>query len=91
MRDPSLLRRCAGQLAWAAGSTRPGKAFLASYLHGVQDKATVSHVELFNKALREMKERKIVMKFLCVFLMLAMQSEPMGIRKVVTSWDSPIP
>jgi hypothetical protein len=63
VRDPSLLRRCAGQLAWAAGSTRPDKAFLASYLQGIQDKATVSHVELYNKALREMKKRKVVMKF----------------------------
>ena len=57
VRDPSLLRRCAGQLAWAAGSTRPDKAFLASYLQGIQDKATVSHVELYNKALREMKDK----------------------------------
>ena len=63
VKDVSLLRRCAGQLAWAAGATRPDKAFLASYLQGVQDKATVSHVEMFNKAVREMKERKITMKF----------------------------
>eukprot|EP00438_Fugacium_kawagutii_P033822 Skav235831 [mRNA] locus=scaffold1931:222076:230114:- [translate_table: standard] len=63
VRDPSLLRKCAGQLAWAAGATRPDKAFLASYLQGVQANATVSHIELYNKALREMKEKKIVMRF----------------------------
>ena len=63
IRDVSLLRQCAGQLAWAAGSTRPDQAFLASYLQGVQDKGTVSHITTFNKALREMKERRITIKF----------------------------
>ena len=63
VKDVSLFRRCAGQLAWAAGSTRPDKAFLASYLQGVQDKGTVGHLEMYNKALREMKERKITIKF----------------------------
>lgn len=63
IRDVSLLRQCAGQLAWAAGSTRPDQAFLAPYLQGVQDKGTVSHITMFNKALREMKERRITIKF----------------------------
>ena len=63
LKDPSILRQCAGQLAWAAGATRPDQAFLASYLQGVQSQGTVAHVEMYNKALREMKERKLVLRF----------------------------
>ena len=61
--DPSILRTCAGQLAWVSNSTRPEQAFLASYLQGVQDKGKVEHVHLYNKAVREMKTRKICLKF----------------------------
>ena len=61
--DPSILRTCAGQLAWVSNSTRPEQAFLASYLKGVQDKGKVEHVHLYNKAVREMKTRKICLKF----------------------------
>ena len=57
------MRQCAGQLAWVANSTRPDQAFLSSYLQGMQDKGTVSHVQLYNKAVREMKENKICLKF----------------------------
>ena len=61
--NASILRQCAGQLAWVSNSTRPDQAFLSSYLQGMQDKGTVSHVQLYNKALREMKERKFCLKF----------------------------
>lgn len=61
--DPSIMRTCAGQLAWVATSTRPDQAFLASYLQGIQDKGTVAHVQMYNKALREMKERKVCLRF----------------------------
>ena len=61
--DPSILRTCAGQLAWVSNSTRPEQAFLASYLQGVQDKGSVEHVHLYNKAIREMKQRKICLRF----------------------------
>lgn len=47
--DPSIMRTCAGQLAWVANATRPDQAFLASYLQGIQDKATVSHLQLLEK------------------------------------------
>ena len=63
LKNPSLLRQCAGQLAWVSNSTRPDQAFLSSYLQGMQDKGLVSHVQLYNKALREMKERKFCLKF----------------------------
>ena len=63
LKDPSIMRTCAGQLAWVANSTRPDQAFLASYLQGVQDKGTVAHLQLYNKALREMKERKACLRF----------------------------
>ena len=63
LKNASILRQCAGQLAWVANSTRPDQAFLSSYLQGMQDKGCVSHVQLYNKALREMKERRICMKF----------------------------
>ena len=63
LKDPSIMRTCAGQLAWVANSTRPDQAFLASYLQGIQDKGTVAHLQLYNKALREMKERKVCLCF----------------------------
>ena len=34
--DASIMRTCAGQLAWVANATRPDQAFLASYLQGIQ-------------------------------------------------------
>ena len=58
-----ILRTCAGQLAWVANSTRPDQSFLASYLQGAQDKGTVAHIRLYNKAIREMKEPKICLRF----------------------------
>ena len=61
--DASLMRTCAGQLAWVANATRPDQAFLASYLQGIQDKGTVAHLQMFNKAVREMKERKVCLRF----------------------------
>ena len=63
LKDPSIMRTCAGQLAWVANSTRPDQAFLASYLQGIQDKGTVAHLQLYIKALREMKERKVCLCF----------------------------
>ena len=64
LKDASIMRTCAGQLAWVANATRPDQAFLASYLQGIQDKGTVAHVQLFNKAIREMKEeRKVCLRF----------------------------
>lgn len=57
------MRTCAGQLAWVANATRPDQAFLASYLQGIQDKGTVAHLHLYNKAIREMKERKVCLNF----------------------------
>ena len=61
--NPTIMRACAGQLALVATSARPDVAFLASYLQGVQDRATVSHVTMFNKACRELKERKLCLRF----------------------------
>ena len=61
--DKSLLRTCAGQLAWVSNATRPDQAFLSSYLQGVQDKGLVSHVALYNKGIREMKEKKVCLRF----------------------------
>ena len=61
--DKSILRTCAGQLAWVSNATRPDQAFLSSYLQGVQDKGLVSHVQLYNKAIREMKEKKVCLRF----------------------------
>ncbi len=63
LNDKSLLRTCAGQLAWVSNATRPDQSFLASYLQGVQDKGFVSHVQLFNKSIRELKERKVCIRF----------------------------
>jgi len=63
LKNASILRQCAGQLAWVTNSTRPDQAFLSSYLQGMQDKGCVSHVQLFNKAIREMKERRICLKY----------------------------
>ena len=63
LQDPKILRTCAGQLAWVANSTRPDQSFLASYLQGAQDKGTVAHVQMYNKACREMKERKVCLRF----------------------------
>ena len=61
--DKSLLRTCAGQLAWVSNATRPDQAFLPSYLQGVQDKGLVSHVQLYNKGVRELKEKKVCLRF----------------------------
>eukprot|EP00438_Fugacium_kawagutii_P028282 Skav227626 [mRNA] locus=C9358797:125:8101:- [translate_table: standard] len=61
--DKSILRTCAGQLAWVSNATRPDQAFLSSYLQGVQDKGLVSHVQLYNKSIREMKEHKVCLRF----------------------------
>ena len=55
------MRTCAGQLAWVA--TRPDQPFLASFLQGIQDKGDVSHVRIYNTAVREMKERKVCLHF----------------------------
>ena len=63
LKDKSLLRTCAGQLAWVANATRPDCAFLSSYLQGVQDKGSVSHVQLYNKCIRELKTKKVCLKF----------------------------
>ncbi|CAE7253172.1 RE1 [Symbiodinium sp. CCMP2592] len=63
LNEPSLMRACCGQLAWVANHSRPDQAFLASYLQGTQDKALVSHLELYNKAVREMKTRKACLRF----------------------------
>jgi hypothetical protein len=63
LNNPGILRTCAGQLAWVSNSTRPDQSFLASFLQGVQDKGQVSHVQLYNKALREMKERRVCLQF----------------------------
>ena len=57
------MRTCAGQLAWVANATRPDQSFLASFLQGIQDKGDVSHLQLYNKAVREMKERKVCLHF----------------------------
>ena len=61
--EPRVMRGCCGQLSWVASHSRPDQAFLASYLQGVQDRANCSHLLLYNKALREMKERKCTLKF----------------------------
>ena len=50
--EPSLMRACCGQLAWVANHSRPDQAFLEPYLQGVQHRATVSHLTLYNKAVR---------------------------------------
>ena len=63
LNEPTLMRACCGQLAWVANHTRPDQAFLASYLQGVQDKALVAHLDLYNKAVREMKSRKVCLRF----------------------------
>ena len=63
IKDPTLMRTCAGQLAWVANATRPDQAFLASFLQGIQDKGTVSHIQMFNKAVREMKQKKVCLHF----------------------------
>ena len=63
LKDASIMRTCAGQLAWVANSTRPDQAFLASYLKGIQNKGTVAHVQFFYKAIQEMKECKVCLSF----------------------------
>ena len=63
LEEPTLMRACCGQLAWVANHSRPDQAFLASYLQGVQDLAQVSHLELYNKAVREMKTRRVCLRF----------------------------
>ena len=64
--DPKVMRACCGQLAWVAGNSRPDQAFLSSYLQGIQDAAQCRHLTLYNKALREMKNRRVTLKFPCV-------------------------
>ena len=61
--EPTLMRACCGQLAWVANHSRPEQSFLASYLQGTQDRAEVAHLELYNKAVRELKARKVTLKF----------------------------
>ena len=61
--DPTLMRACSGQLAWVANHSRPDQAFLASFLQGVQDQARVQHLALYNKAVREMKQQKVCLRF----------------------------
>ncbi|CAE7884699.1 RE1 [Symbiodinium microadriaticum] len=63
LNEPTLMRACCGQLAWVANHSRPDQTFLASYLQGIQDKALVSHLDLYNKAVREMKARKVSLRF----------------------------
>ena len=57
------MRACSGQLAWVANHSWPDQAFLASYLQGTQDKAQVLHLTMYNKAVREMKKRRLSLKF----------------------------
>ena len=64
--EPRIMRGCCGQLSWVANHSRPEQSFLASYLQGIQDKATCQHLLLFNKALREMKTRRTTLRFPCV-------------------------
>ena len=79
------MRACCGQLAWVANHSRPDQAFLASYLQGIQDRATVSHLSLYNKAVREMKQRKLCLKFPCVpiesWRILAVTDAGWGVRE----------
>ena len=63
LKDASIMRTCAGQLAWVANATRPDQSFLASFLQGIQDKGDVSHLQMYNKSVREMKERKVCLHF----------------------------
>ena len=63
LEDPGVMRACCGQLAWVASHSRPDQAFLSSYLQGVQDKAQCRHLSMYNKALREMKVQKVILRF----------------------------
>ncbi|CAE7232443.1 RE1 [Symbiodinium sp. CCMP2456] len=82
--EPTLMRACCGQLAWVANHSRPEQAFLASYLQGTQDKAQVAHLELYNKAVRELKTRRATLKFPVVPLerwrLLAVTDAGWGVR-----------
>ncbi|CAE7606331.1 RE2 [Symbiodinium sp. CCMP2592] len=82
--EPTLMRACCGQLAWVANHSRPEQSFLASYLQGTQDKAEVSHLELYNKAVRELKTRKVTLKFPCIpisrWRLLAITDAGWGVR-----------
>ena len=83
--EPSIMRACCGQLAWVANRSRLDQAFLASYLQGLQDRATVSHLALYNKAVREMKQRKVSLRFPSVpidsWRILAVTDAGWGVRE----------
>ena len=78
------MRACCGQLAWVANHSRPEQAFLASYLQGTQDKALVAHLDMYNKAVRELKTRKATLKFPVVpierWRLLAVTDAGWGVR-----------
>ena len=82
--EPTLMRACCGQLAWVANHSRPEQAFLASYLQGTQDKALVAHLDMYNKAVRELKTRKATLKFPVVpierWRLLAVTDAGWGVR-----------
>ncbi|CAE7322055.1 RE2, partial [Symbiodinium sp. CCMP2456] len=84
LNEPTLMRACCGQLAWVANHSRPDQTFLASYLQGIQDKALVSHLDLYNKAVREMKARKVSLRFPSVpvdrWRLLAITDAGWGVR-----------
>ncbi len=61
--DVTLMKGCAGQLSWVANHSRPDQAFLASFLQGVQDQGQVQHLSMFNKAIREMGEQSVSLRF----------------------------
>ena len=61
--EPRVMRAHCGQLSWVSSHSRPDQAFLASYLQGTQDRATCSHLHLYNKSLREMKAQKLTLRF----------------------------
>ena len=63
LKDASIICTCAGQLAWVANATRPDQSFLASFLQGIQDKGDVSHLQMYSKAVREMKEHNVCLHF----------------------------
>ena len=83
--DPTLMRACCGQLAWVANHSRPDQAFLASFLQGTQDQARVLHLTLYNKAVREMKKRRVSLRFPSIpveeWRLLAVTDAGWGVRE----------
>ena len=81
----TLMRACCGQLAWVANHSRPDQAFLASYLQGLQDKAQICDLSLFNKAVRGMKQCKLSLRFPSVpthrWRLLAIKDAGWGVRE----------